>query len=210
MVTEEIEMTSVNKYGLAPSISDLNPDALTTELGRATIELLENKIKTNQDIHGPGTKTFLGIPRGPNQKFDDEQVERFLRFYAQTGRKMDACRAAGVSYVVVRDYEKDHPEFAELVDMARMEFLNHLERETYRRAVEGVPKAITNKDGILGYEMVYSDKLLELMLRKIDPNGYSHKSEQQVTHTGGVLVSPAPAAENTTTLPIEDVEYIEE
>lgn len=58
--------------------------------------------------------------------------------------------------------------------------------ETHHRATVGVPRSVTCKNGICGTDMVPSDRLMEVLLRKDHPEWF----EQRVTaqHTGGSLI----------------------
>ena len=146
--------------------------------------------------------------KSTKQALTTEGKARFLSYYARTGRKMASARASGVTYAYLQQQIKENPEFAELVKEARQEFLESLEREAFRRGVEGVLHPIIGgKDPeIVTYVRKYSDRLLEMMLRKADPKGYGNK---QITIDAnvktGVFVAPSGKTEETTPLPIEDV-----
>ena len=96
--------------------------------------------------------------------------------------------------------------------------MNKLEREAYRRGVVGVETPIiNNKTGqVLGHVRKYSDRLLELLLKKADPYGYGNRTQLELNVNAGVLVVPAAASQEKgskdhpqTHLPIEDDETIE-
>jgi hypothetical protein len=165
--------------------------------------------ETEQDIKPKvRAKTFMDRPVVAQRLFDDEAAARFLAFYAKTGRKMDAALASGVSYSVVRHWEVNDELFGELVEEAKQEWLNNLEREAYRRAVEGtLEPVVAGKDPeIVTYIRKYSDRLLEMLLKKADPSGYGNKVDVNANFNGGVVVAPAPLTIEATALEIEDVE----
>lgn len=143
-------------------------------------------------------------------KFNYRIACRFLNFLANTGRFSDAARAVGTTSRTIRNYAKFNPKFGEAIEDANEEFSDRLEREAYRRAVEGVKKDIINKDGDkIGTELVYSDRLLAKMMDGANPAKYGRdasKPRVTVQVNTGVARMPAHETEETTQLPIEDVE----
>ncbi len=164
---------------------------------------------TDQDLPDRRTKTFMKKPVTAQRKFDDRAVGRFLGYYAATGRKAASAKAAGVSYSVVRHWEVTDDDFGELVVEAHQEWLESLEREAFRRGVEGVLEPIVaGKDPeIVTYVRKYSDKLLEMLMKKADPTGYGNRDASvQVNVNTGVLRVPEPTTIEGTALPVEEVE----
>lgn len=164
---------------------------------------------TNQDLPDNRTKTFMGKSIPEQRKFDDKAAKRFLKFYAETGRKGDSAKAAGVSYSVVRHWEMNDDTFGALVLDAHEEWLSVLERELHRRAVEGVLEPIVaGKDPeIVTYVRKYSDPLLSLMAKKADPTGYGGRETQvSVNVNTGVLRAPEPITIDASALPVEEVD----
>ncbi len=164
--------------------------------------------KTDQDlpVH-KSLKTFMAKPVAEQRKFDDAAAQRFLKFYAQTGRKADSARAAGVSYGCVRGWELEDETFGQLVLDAHAEWLNRLEREAFRRAVEGVEEPVVQGGQIVTHVMKHSDSLLLALMKKADPTGYGNRESQvNVQVNTGVMRSPPAVTEKDTTLVIEDVE----
>lgn len=160
------------------------------------------------------TRTWMGQildKRQRNRVFDDRAAARFLKHYAAFGRKGDAAHAAGVSYSCVNGWIQDDENFGSLVAEAHQVYLNRLEEVAWERAVEGVEevKGVT-KDGVPIYNTKYSDKLLEILLRKADPTGYGNKETVINNNVNtGVLVAPEAAIEGQS-LPIEEVEVSDE
>lgn len=167
----------------------------------------ENDIATEITV-----RTWMGEPIEPNQsmrKLDDSSLARFLKHYAQHGRKGHACQAAGVSYHTFQRNLMEDKRVAALVEEARQIHLSNLEAAAYERAVDGVEQDIFDKDGnVIGTKVVYSDKLLELLLKKADPNGYGNGdgTNINVNVKTGVMVAPAGTTIENTPLKIEDVE----
>jgi hypothetical protein len=62
--------------------------------------------------------------------------------------------------------------------------LDRLRDEAYRRAFEGVRDFRLDKDGVEHELIVYSDKLIELLLKYHD-HGYRERSQVEITGAGG-------------------------
>jgi len=177
------------------------------EVSAWTLHLQE--IVTEQDLDDKRTKTFMGKPVVEQRRFDDKAAARYLGHYAATGRKGDAAKAAGVSYNVIRHWEVNDEDFGQLCLEAHEEWLNVLEREAFRRAVEGVLEpVVAGKDAtIVTYVKKYDTKLLELLMKKADPTGYGNRqADVNVNVQTGVLVAPAQHTEADSPLAIEDIE----
>lgn len=156
-------------------------------------------------------KTFMGKPVSRNVKFDDKAAARYLAHYAMTGRKGDSARYAGVHYVTVLRWLEDHEDFGQLCLEAHELWLNTLEREMYRRGVEGVLEpVVAGKDPeIVTYIRKYDSMLLAMLAKKADPTGYGNREASvSVNVNTGVLVAPTQTTPETTYLPIEDVDVV--
>jgi len=194
------EITDAEEASVMELINAVVPEA---EAARDDAELTEQDLP----VH-PAMKDFFGMTRHWNLQFNETLAMRYLAYYAITGRKGDSARAVGVSYSTVNRWEKEHAVFGEMVLEAHELHLNRLERELYRRAVEGVEEPVfAGKDGdLVGHIRKFSDKLLEVALRKADPTGYGGKEAVQVNVNTGVLLAPQGHTEENTPLTIEDVE----
>ena len=133
--------------------------------------------------------------RQSRTKFTDAKKQVFIDTMAKTGRNHASAEAAGVTYETVRSHIKADQEFAAAVEAARQQYGEWLESEVERRGVEGWEEPVFNyKDGsILGTVKKFSDKMLELALKKHVPE-YRDKSSLDLEHSGGVLVIPAKSA----------------
>ena len=105
----------------------------------------------------------------------------------------EAMAAAGIGTwdEVHRIYQRS-PEFKEAYKAAKIarEDIWKIERlETaHQRAVYGVKRAVTSpRDGIIGYDLYPSDRMMEILLRKDDPEGFSERVKTE--HTGSALVN---------------------
>ena len=120
----------------------------------------------------------------------------FLAALEQRACSLDACKAVPVDPSTVYRERQRNPEFADAYETARQVGALTLEQEATRRAVQGVQrlkfhngqvvmvptgKMVQAKDGAEVPEMVpyveheYSDRLLELLLKRHFPAEYREK-----------------------------------
>lgn len=121
-------------------------------------------------------------------KFSPDKWRIFCQHYAETGRQVESAKMAGVNSSTVFAYRKNNPDFAEMFAEAADEYKERIHREVYRRGVEGVEEEIYGKEGLLGTKRVYSDRLLELEAKRVDPSYRDKGNQIDLAMTGGVLV----------------------
>lgn len=128
-------------------------------------------------------------PRKSNGRMDDDAKVRAIEAYANFGTYATAARAAHVCPQTIKNHMDSDPDFKDAMETSLTEFRDKLEQEAYRRAVEGVTKPVfSQKLGrIIGYEQVYSDGLLQFIMKKWMPD-YREKVQTDVNVMGGVLV----------------------
>lgn len=110
----------------------------------------------------------------------------FLDDYRLTGIISAACDAADIARTTYYDWLERDPAFAADVEIARVESIEHHEREVYRRGVEGIDKPLSWQGHLTG-DVVreYSDSLLMFRTKKLDP---SYRDATDVTLHGGLNV----------------------
>lgn len=122
-----------------------------------------------------------------------KKQQAFLDALAVRGNVRDACLAAGVPRRTVYDWRNADPEFATHWDTALDMAADTMEREAWRRAVEGTEKPVfgprgPNKgSGEIGRIREYSDTLLIFLLKAARPQKYRERIDQQ--HSGTVQIS---------------------
>lgn len=145
-------------------------------------------------------------------KFDDEAKGRVLKFVRHNGRQIGlAARAGGIHRNTLMKHVEMNEEFAELFQNALDEYTLDLEAEAHRRAVQGIEEKIYTKDGDeCGTKIIYSDRLLELLLKANAPEKY--RENARVTHDigGGVLVLPSRAPQAETARQLSDLSDFQE
>jgi len=117
-----------------------------------------------------------------------KKVQTFLDELSKCGNVKDACVAAGVGRRTVYDWRAKDPEFAQAWDSALDEAADTMEREAFRRAVEGTEKPVFGSlgkgkgTGEVGRIREYSDTLLIFLLKAARPEKYRERTETR--HTG--------------------------
>lgn len=95
---------------------------------------------------------------------------------------VEACRRANVARTTVYRHRDEDAEFAAAWAEVDEVLVERMEREAYRRAVEGVHRDIFHQGTVVGEERVYSDTLLIFMLKAKRPATY--RDNVKVEHTG--------------------------
>jgi hypothetical protein len=115
----------------------------------------------------------------------DRAREKFLGVLAQTCNVSEAARTAGMSRNAAYEWRKDDAAFAEAWAEAEQEAADKLEREAWRRAVEGTDKPIVHQGLITGTYKEYSDRMLEILLKGHRPERFVDRVKQEVTGKDG-------------------------
>ena len=102
---------------------------------------------------------------------------KFLAELARRGIVKDACRAAGIGRKTAYRRKSDDAVFAEAWKDALEDSADVMEREAFRRAVEGVERPVFQGGEKIGVVREYSDSLLTLMLKANRPNKYRERAE---------------------------------
>lgn len=123
--------------------------------------LEENEVPT------PGGDPFSNVA--------NPKARAFLRAYSATGNLTEAARAVGVARQS-HYYWLDHvPGYREAAREAREMAADRLEREAWRRAVEGWEEPVYQKGQLVGTVRRYSDTLLAMLLRAARPERYRER-----------------------------------
>lgn len=98
--------------------------------------------------------------------------EIFLKELRETANVSASARAAGVARRTVYVWRYADPEFAEAWADAELEAADTLEREAWRRAVEGVDEPVFHLGQKCGQIRRYSDRMLEILLKGHKPEKF--------------------------------------
>jgi hypothetical protein len=121
----------------------------------------------------------------------------FLMALATTGNVTIACAAAGWPRSFPYSLRKADKEFGEQWGFCVENAADLLEGEALRRAVHGVREDVwyKPKDGspeVIGHKVIYSDRLLETLLKANKPEKFNPSIGVKVEgNKGGVLMVPA-------------------
>ncbi len=136
------------------------PKVLTHEQALSLVK------KAEQDAeYWAGVLDGRSRPRS-NFAITPEQRALFLAVLARTGVVTHACRASNLSSAAAYSHRRLEPDFKAAWDEARDTALDVLRMEAFRRGVEGYERPIYQRGEKVGTEIVYSDRLLEVLLQK--------------------------------------------
>lgn len=117
----------------------------------------------------------------------------FLQLLAGAGRIRECALAAGLSTTTVYRKRKEDAEFEKRLQDALQGYKELLERETHRRGVDGWEEPVYQKGAQVGTVRRFSDRLLELALKRHCPE-WREKIQLDANLSGGVIVVSAPPA----------------
>ncbi len=113
-------------------------------------------------------------------KFNGHRKNTFLKVFAECNSVKKAASLCGISAKTVYEHLKNDEEFAKKFEETNREIEDALEAEAYRRAVTGVKTPVYYKGECIGYELKYSDRLLEMLLAGRSDR-YKKKSQVEVS-----------------------------
>lgn len=132
--------------------------------------------------------------RKPPVLFTDERAELFLEYYLENGVFYHAAAAAGVESTAVRDRMRADPNFAARVTEAKEQHTDRLVAQAVKLALVGTKRPIVggkDKDQIVAHERIYSERLLELLLKTRREEFRCRDKVEDEGNKGGVMITPA-------------------
>lgn len=100
-----------------------------------------------------------------NVKFDDRRKKLFLDLFPKMGSVVKTAALVKINPATVHRHLREDEQFRKAFEEANDALVDELEAEAIRRAKDGVKKPIFKDGRVVGYEVVYSDRLLEMLLR---------------------------------------------
>lgn len=123
--------------------------------------------------------TYPNLRRGGRRYKKLEPVElqkaRYLAGFSVDCTLTAGCKAAGVHNNTVYQWRETDDEFVIKENQLRAELADRMESEAIRRAVVGWDRPIYQRGILAGYERVYSDSLLKLMLGAARPEKFRER-----------------------------------
>lgn len=119
----------------------------------------------------------------PDPRLLDPNQRALLVALARCGQVTTACQIVGVRTSSHYAWLKQQPLYAEEAQRARQLYLESMEREADRRAVQGTLEPVFYQGQVVGYKSVYSDTLLMFRLKALAPERYRERSEQTISGT---------------------------
>jgi hypothetical protein len=103
------------------------------------------------------------------------QKARYLAGYSVDCTLTAGMKAAGVNNHTVYQWREHDDAFVLRENELRAELADRLEGEAIRRAYNGFDRPVYQRGELVGYERVYSDMLLKLMLTALKPEKYRER-----------------------------------
>ena len=112
--------------------------------------------------------------------------KRFVEALRIAANVTEACRAMNINRRTAYEWKKADPEFAAEWEEAISEAVENLEREAWKRAAEGWDVPITYQGVVTGQQKMYSDRLMELLLKAHRPEKYKDRTATE--HSGLIQI----------------------
>ena len=117
----------------------------------------------------------------------DRAREKFIAVLSESCNVSEAARAAGIGRQTAYEWRAADPSFAAEWEEAEQYAADRLEREAWRRAVEGTQKPVFHKGEVCGFISEYSDRMLEILLKGHKPEKFTERFKTENTGTMTVV-----------------------
>ena len=117
-----------------------------------------------------------------DRRTPSQRKRAFLAAFAGCGTVLHAAEAAGINRRQHQRWMHDDAEYAKAFEDAKADVLEVVEREIFRRAVEGWDEPVFNGGRIVGEVRKRSDVLLIFLAKALAPNRY--RDNHRIEHTG--------------------------
>jgi len=123
-----------------------------------------------------------------NPKITPAFKKKFLKLLSETGHVSNCCSALNVSRNEMYRHREKSPKFKEKWIQALSHAVELLEDEAWRRAYEGIDRAVWYKGEAVGTEKHYSDTLLMHRLNAERPDKYHYRQQVDANVSGEIVV----------------------
>jgi hypothetical protein len=158
-------------------------------------QLFENEITA--DVGRASKRSRKGLPHRTLVQ-SVRAKHAFLEAYAQWANITHACKVSGVARQNVYDWQERDPDFSAAFHIAESAATERLEREAWRRAIEGTPYERTSywhgEPVGTDRKIEYSDQLLMLLLRARKPEQYRETTNVNVSQVIKTVAGVDPAS----------------
>jgi hypothetical protein len=113
----------------------------------------------------------------------------FLIAYCESGSVTHSAEAAGVARCRHYEWLEEDPDYARAFGDVQDRYVEKLEREADRRAVEGVDHPVIYQGAITDTYKEYSDNLLMFRLKGLKPDKYRDNVHSKVDVSGAVQLN---------------------
>lgn len=110
----------------------------------------------------------------------------FLSAYEECGNITAAAKMANMDRTTHYKWMLEDDTYSEKFEAANMVFVETMEAEARRRAIEGVEVPIYWQGARVGTKQQYSDTLMIFLLKGELPDKYKERAEQDVKHSGQI------------------------
>lgn len=126
------------------------------------------------------------------------RMQTYLLALVKLSYQTKACAVVGINAWAVRRWRKEYPRFIEYEQVALESFVEVMEQEADRRAIEGWLEPVwSHKTGQkLGHIRKYDSRLLETRLRALAPDKYADRRKTELTGKDGGPVQVQPVMES--------------
>ncbi len=114
----------------------------------------------------------------------DTRKAKWLEAFDREGTVFTACKESGVARSTVYNWRQQDEAFAIAWHDVEEATTERMEREAFRRSVEGVKRDIYHQGQVVGQERQFSDVLLIFMLKARRPERY--RDNVKIEHGGTV------------------------
>ncbi len=155
------------KKATASKSEPRTPSPITDSLGDILDAVAATDLTSKQNQDQPAHKN--------TPKTIKEQKRLFLERYSETASHKEGAKAAGVSVALVLYWRKNNDGFEERYLKAKDAAIKFLEDCAIERGSKGMPKPVYQRGRLVGYEQVYSDGLLQFMLKAMNPKKFRER-----------------------------------
>lgn len=135
---------------------------------------------------------YTPVPRFSQMKgkaFTPARADLFLEAIESGSEDAEAAEYAGITLNAVRTRRESDADFNQAYKVARANRKEVYRREARRRAITGWIEPVFYRGEQVGGKRMFSDRLLELLLKAEDPENFGDR------HTVEVLVTPMTGAD---------------